>query len=97
MSEEITEAGAEGTLDEFEKNDDRMQHRQYEGDGDGGLLQRGLHAASTPRLVAGDPSSSDSRKANILRGKHPMTLSQQAADGRPRGNPGDRRQETENG
>ncbi len=42
MAEAIAKAEAEGALDDFEENDDRMQHQQSGGAGDGSLLQRGL-------------------------------------------------------
>jgi hypothetical protein len=97
MAEAIAKAEAEGTLDNFEERGNHMRPHEAREVGIESILQRGLPEESTRIPIPNDTSSLESMRANILRGKHPMSLSQQTGDGRPRGGPNERRQETEDG
>jgi hypothetical protein len=84
MSKAIALAEAEGAIEEFEEMGNLMHTEDAGGAEFDNSLQRGLREKITGRPRPSDPDYQETRSANILREKQPMTLSQQAEDGRPR-------------
>ncbi len=78
MAESIAEAETEGAMDEFEDPENARGARNDD------LLLRGLPERITGRPTANDPFNVESKREDIIRGKQPMTLSQQEGDGRLR-------------
>ncbi len=77
MAEAIAKAGAEGAMEEYKEVRNVMTSEAATEAGNYVSLQGGLQKGITGKPRSVDPNYREARRAEILRGKQPVALSQQ--------------------